>query len=271
MIYYFPLWQGSGSEDAIYHGAGFLRESLVDKYEFTDISPFEIGASPRVNEIENYEVICKNLGAFQKTLEKDKPEKVLTLGGDCSLEIIPISYANQRYGGTIKVFWFDAHADVNTPQSSPSGTLHGMPVRVLLGEGDRRLVSMISHPLEPEQLFYVGIRDLDADEEEYVCGSDIPAMWMSKNIDINEKMRSLSLMSYDNVYVHIDLDVVDPKELPDVRIGVTGGISKRDLLGAVAAVTEGRNIVGGSIVEYTGERKEDAEFVSGLLARLRAT
>ena len=66
--------------------------------------------------------------------ELAKPSRVFTVGGDCGVEVQPVSHASACYPG-LAVVWFDAHADLNCPSSSPSGHFHGMPVRTLLGEG----------------------------------------------------------------------------------------------------------------------------------------
>src|SRR5260370_10128057 len=93
-------------------------------------------------------------------LKKNNPRRIFPLGGDCGIDVVPISFLNKRYDGDLAVIWLDAHADANTPQSSPSKTFHGMALRTLLGEGVPQLAAASFSTLLPLQTFLAAVRDL---------------------------------------------------------------------------------------------------------------
>lgn len=270
MIYYFPLYQGSGNTDEIFQGAESLKKNLSTRYKFVEVKDFNRAISPLIYGVLNYDVLKENLSRLKEQLERDYPKRVFTLGGDCSLEIVPVSYLNQMYDGEITFLWFDAHGDINTPQTSPSGTLYGMPLRVLLGEGDKQLVNMVARTLVPAQIMYIGVRDLDDAEKKYINEHQIACTEPFSEVEARVQLDHIIDRCSKNIYMHIDLDVLDPGVFPDVNVPAEGGLTKATLLSAVSRLVKDRHVVGGSVVEYTGERKEDADFVGDLFARMKA-
>lgn len=103
----------------------------------------------------------------------------------------------------------DAHADLNTPESSPSKAFHGMPLRILLGEGNSAFVDLLFSNLEPAQICYVGLRDLDDPESEYIMQHNITTIADCLFEDVQDKIKH-----FKNVYIHLDLDVLDKSEPP---------------------------------------------------------
>ncbi|MGY0038106.1 arginase family protein [Pedobacter sp. NJ-S-72] len=98
---------------------------------------------------------------FKDIISEIHPTKISTIGGDCGIEIMPISYLNKIYNGNLSIIWIDAHADLNTPESSPSKTFHGMPLRTLLGDGNKQFKELLFSTIKPEQISFIGLRDLD--------------------------------------------------------------------------------------------------------------
>ena len=118
--------------------------------------------------VNGYAEVREQLRGALELLERAAPETLFTLGGDCSVELAPISYLNRRYPD-LGVVWFDAHADLQVPATSPSGDLQGMPLRLLLGEGEKNLKALLPSSLRPEQVLLAGVRALDPEEEEVVA------------------------------------------------------------------------------------------------------
>jgi arginase len=144
----------------------------------------------------------------------------LVLGGDHSISIGSISGAAREID--LGVLWFDAHGDFNTPQTSPSGNIHGMPLAHLLGHGDPRLLDIWGGGavLAPQDVVFIGLRSLDSDERRFVRDHDIRAFTM-KEIDkrgiaevAEEALRHLSHV--DRIHVSFDADVLDPDLAPGV-------------------------------------------------------
>lgn len=157
----------------------------------------------------------------------------LILGGDHSISIGSVTgSAHERRLGLI---WIDAHADFNTPETSPSGNIHGMPLAVLTGRGDARLTAIGTRiPLiHPEHVALVGVRDLDPLERMALRESGILTFTMY-DIDrhgiasIMEQAIDVITTNTDGFHVSFDMDVIDPHEAPGVGTSVPGGISYRE-------------------------------------------
>ncbi|MGH3734382.1 MAG: arginase family protein [Micromonosporaceae bacterium] len=132
-----PQWQGSGSDRArkLADGAAELAD-LVPAERRVTAPVSQLQGSPD-SDVRRLGVLVDNLAVVQDALA-GLDDTVITLGGDCGVELAPISAARTRYGDQLTVLWLDAHPDLNTPQSSPSGAFHGMVLRTLLGQGRRR-------------------------------------------------------------------------------------------------------------------------------------
>ena len=154
------------------------------------------------------------------------------LGGDHSISIGSIAAAAQR--GPVGLVWIDAHSDFNTPQTSPSGNIHGMPVAALVGEGAPPLLDIgtARPPLKPSEIVQIGIRDLDALERERLIGSGIHVFTMRHVDELGmavvarqalDRLRHLS-----RIHVSLDMDSLDPDEAPGVGTPVPGGLTYRE-------------------------------------------
>jgi arginase len=162
----------------------------------------------------------------------------LVLGGDHSIAagtVSGIAGFARRKGKKLGVLWIDAHGDINTPESSPSGNIHGMPLAALLGFGPRQLTAIggRSRKVAPENVALVGIRSLDAGEKSRLKQTGVQVHTMS-DIDrhgIHQVMtKALARVSdgTDLLHVSFDLDAVDPTLAPGVGTPVKGGLDYRE-------------------------------------------
>ena len=162
----------------------------------------------------------------------------LLMGGDHCLAIGSISAVARHCGATgkqLRVIWLDAHTDVNTEAISPSGNLHGMPVAALLGHGPKSLVGWSGAPaaITPEQIDFVGIRSVDADEKQAIHQLGLQVFDM-RHIDEHGMRTTMSEVLQDvhedtHLHVSFDLDCLDPMEAPGVGTGVRGGPTYREM------------------------------------------
>ena len=144
MKIYFPQWQGSGTGKHIEPGAKTVLDYCNDP-EFIEIPLSTIPAGTdgtQQHHINNYTAITEQLQRLKQKIAAAQPKTIQTIGGDCGLEIVPVSYLNQKYPN-LGVIWFDAHADINRPCDSASCNFHGMPLRTLLGEGRGKYVFFV--------------------------------------------------------------------------------------------------------------------------------
>ncbi|MFB6078716.1 MAG: arginase [Halarchaeum sp.] len=166
----------------------------------------------------------------------------LVLGGDHSIAIG--SLAGTARDADVGVVWFDAHGDFNTPETSPSGNVHGMPVAAALGRGSFAGLEWANAPgLREENVVYVGLRDIDGEERRAINESDVTAFTMS-DIDerginaVTEDALAAASEGVDGVHVSFDVDWLDPNEAPGVGTPVRGGATYREAHRALEAVAE---------------------------------
>ena len=181
--------------------------------------------------------VCRQLAEeTQQTL--DAGEQPLVIGGDHSIAMGTVSGVAAHFASkeqALGLIWFDAHGDMNLPDSSPSGNIHGMPLSHLLGYGDKDLSSILgAHPaVSAEHVVLMGIRDVDRDERQFIRDSGITVFTMR---DIDElgmsevSKRALEVVNKGTAGFHIsfDLDGCDPEVIPGTGTTVPGGVSYRE-------------------------------------------
>ncbi|MGO8735462.1 MAG: arginase [Terriglobia bacterium] len=183
----------------------------------------------------------------------------LSLGGDHSVAVgtqAGVSKFYQRRKQSIGCLWIDAHADMNTPESSPSGNVHGMPLAASLGHGPEALTKIFGYSpkIPPQRCVLIGARALDSRERRYVKKSGINVFTM-RAIDelgmrsVMEKSIALAGDGTAGFVVSFDVDVVDPDEAPGVGTPVRGGITYREAHLAMEMVSDSRKMVAFELVE----------------------
>lgn len=162
----------------------------------------------------------------------DKDVFPLVLGGDHSISMGSVAGVSSK--GRTGVLWIDAHADVNTPETSPSGNIHGMPLAHLLGVGDKRLLDIWggSNAINAKDLVFIGLRSVDDGEKTFLRERGITAFTMT---DIDKQgMATIveqaiaQLKDLDHVHLSFDADALDPSIAPGVGTPVPGGLSYRE-------------------------------------------
>ncbi|MBK8985302.1 MAG: arginase [Chloroflexi bacterium] len=199
----------------------------------------------------------------------------LFLGGDHSISMGTIAAAAQRQ--PVGVIWIDAHADFNTPQTSPSGNIHGMPMAALVGQGAPELVN-IGYPgpkLQPAQIVQIGIRDLDPEERDNLLHSGINVFTMRHLDELG--MAAVARQALDRLrhlprlHVSLDMDSLDPDEAAGVGTPVPGGLSYREAHLLMEILGDSGRVESLDIVEINpilDDRNKTAELAVELAASL---
>jgi len=201
---------------------------------------------------------CKALAEMvRKALDEDLIP--LVLGGDHSIAVGTTAGAAVHFGKKSKrigMIWLDAHGDMNTPETSPSGNVHGMPLAAIMGYGPPELVEIggVKPMVEPRNVVLVGIRELDSKERRLVKESGVHVFTMR---DVDERgMRevmaeALRFASDDTagVAVSLDMDFVDPSDAPGVGTPVRGGVTYREAHLAFEMIADSRLMVSLELVE----------------------
>jgi len=202
----------------------------------------------------------------------------LVLGGDHSIAIGTIAGLATHYNN-LGVIWYDAHADLNTPETSPSGNIHGMPLAVCIGLGDERLVKIggLSAKIKPENIIIIGARSVDPGERELIKKKGIRVYTMHE-IDrmgmtrvIEDTIAYLKERQVDGVHLSLDLDGLDPLYTPGVGTPVPGGITYRESHLAMEMLEEEEIITSAEFVEVNpilDERNRTADVAVALMGSL---
>ncbi len=201
---------------------------------------------------------CKGLAEMVlKTLDEDMIP--LVLGGDHSIAVGTVAGAAAHFNKTgkrIGVIWLDAHGDMNTPESSPSGNVHGMPLAAIMGYGPPELIDLagIKPMVEARNVVLVGIRDLDSKERRFAKESGVHVFTM-RDIDergMREVMAEALRFAGDDtagIAVSLDMDFVDPSDAPGVGTPVRGGVTYREAHLALEMIADSRSMVSFELVE----------------------
>ncbi len=218
------------------------------------------------------------------TLLANKTEKILdsggfplVLGGDHSIAIGTIAgvanYCNKK-NKKLGLIWVDAHGDLNTDKTTPSGNIHGMPLAASIGLGAVELTSIGGdyQKIDPKNVVMIAIRDLDEGEKAAIRKNNIPIFTM-EDIDkhgmaviITKAIKKLK--DVDFIHVSFDLDAIDPKECPGVGTPVKGGLDYREAHLIMETLSEHNRMHSLEIVETNpilDNRNQSAEFAVGLV------
>ena len=264
---FFPQWQGAGNI-RLYEGAKQLYASLPSKAPFVEV-PVSSAYSMAVTEnILNLSQVSHQLNYATDIISEHNPERIFTLGGDCGVEIAPISFLNKKHSG-IAVIWLDAHGDLNTPASSPSKTFHGMPLRSLLGQGNAHITSQLFATLVPRQIFLVGTRELDKPEQTFISQNGL-RIFSASSVDKCQNgplLSAIDAAGFRKIYIHLDLDVLEPTEFPDVACRTPGGISVGHLEQLLSELVNKFEVVGSSVLEFMPTKaRTEGRLVAASLA-----
>ena len=201
---------------------------------------------------------CKGLAEMvRKTLDEDMVP--LVLGGDHSIAIGTVAGAAAHFnkkGKRIGVIWLDAHGDMNTPESSPSGNVHGMPLATIMGYGPPELTDLagVKPMIEPRNVALVGIRELDSKERRFAKESGVHVFTM-RDVDergMREVMAEALRFAGDDtagIAVSLDMDFVDPSDAPGVGTPVRGGVTYREAHLALEMIADSHAMVSFELVE----------------------
>jgi arginase len=201
---------------------------------------------------------CKGLAEIVgKTLDEDF--EPLVLGGDHSIAVgttAGVAAHFHKKSRRIGVIWLDAHGDMNTPDSSPSGNVHGMPLASIMGYGPPELTDLagITPMVEPRSVALVGIRDLDSKERRLMKDTGVHVFTM-RDIDergMREVMAEALRFTTDDtagVAVSLDMDFVDPTDAPGVGTPVRGGVTYREAHLALEMIADSKSMVSFELVE----------------------
>lgn len=258
-----------------------FQESLEELgYEVTDLGnvrtpvPETVEKNGEAQRLGTIREVCSEIAGQTKEMVSDGMFPII-LGGDHSVSIGTVSGAAS--GGRTGVIWLDAHADFNTPETSPSGNVHGMPLATLTGRGHPDLVNIGGGgaKVRPEDVVIIGLRSVDREEQKLLGEAGVHVYTM-KEIDaygvarvVRQALEDLSRL--DHVHLSFDLDALDPEIAPGVGTPVRGGLSYREAHLIMELINEADIITSLDVVEVNpilDARNGTAELAVELVASL---
>lgn len=265
----FPQWQGSGPDNTLFHAAKALARACPD----LDFSPVPVPETQDLTtryDILGYDSILSQMKKASAIITEAQPGFILTIGGDCGIEPMPVSFLNKYYKGDFTLVWLDAHADLNTPRTSPSGHFHGMPLATLLGHGDSALCTTCYSTLLPEQIILAGVRTLDPGESDFIQSQDLTRLGIQEMEEDHTALAKAIIAKGNNpVYVHIDMDVLDPKAYPHIKHPEPKGLLPETLGAVLDKIKASCTLAGLGIMEFTLDAASENKVSPENLAMVR--
>ena len=264
--------------------AGVVERLEKLNYEIHDLGDIEIGRPSKDEDVSDGKLKYLKVvseASDKLALEVDRVIESnsfpLIFGGDHSIAIGTLAGISKHYKN-LGVIWYDAHGDLNTGETSPSGNIHGMPLAVSLGIGHPALINIAGYSpkVRPENIVIIGARSLDEGERKLIREKGIKVYTMHE-IDrlgmtkVMEEAVSYLKSKTDGVHLSLDLDGLDPSDAPGVGTPVLGGISYRESHLAMEILEESNIITSAEFVEVNpilDERNKTATVAVALMGSL---
>ncbi|GGH74419.1 arginase [Compostibacillus humi] len=228
--------------------------------------------------LNNLHAIVKTNEALASKVDEivKNNEFPLVFGGDHSISIGTLAGISQNYQN-LGVIWYDAHGDLNVPETSPSGNIHGMPLASSMGFGHELLTNIagFAPKVKPENVVMIGVRDLDQGEKVLIkkLGLKVYSMHEIDRLGMARVIEETIeyLKDKDGVHLSLDLDALDPTECPGVGTPVIGGVTYRESHLAMEMLAESNLITSAEFVEVNpilDEKNKTADVAATLMGSL---
>lgn len=245
-----PLWQGSVSARAmsLADGATAIQGDLPSAVTVAVEVPVEAGDSLGTG-VHRYSALRRVRERTEEALA-GAPDWALTIGGDCSVSVGAVAHASRRTGGDLAVLWLDAQPDLNTPESSPSGGFGGMTLRAIMGDGAEGLALGKETRVDAGRLVLGGIRAIDDEEQHFIDEQEVTVLTVDDLSDPAVVIGALEQTGAANVFVHVDLDVLDPSAIAGLSYPMPFGVDAGALAALLRAVSARFPLAGATIAGF---------------------
>lgn len=261
----YPQWQGGDiakwitevkdpeqASRGYYLGAhllDFLAPSTGQKTLTVPVST-EICNRVVTDGVLDRDAIAQQTRAALDILDIEKPDRIVTLGGECSVSVVPFTWLASKYPDDVAVIWIDAHPDITLP-GDVYPAYHAMAVTALMGDGDKKILSQLPAKIDPSKILFVGLRDWERDEikvrqNEYGIKHLTPEETVSGSEKVIEWLRNTGA---SNVVIHFDMDVLDPNEIIAAVGVVPNGMKIAEVVRVINDVAKEKNLVGLTVAE----------------------
>lgn len=256
-----PQWQGSPSSRAmrLAEGAEAIRADLPASATRVVEVPLEAGDAQGTGIARNSSLHLVRQRITETLAATDAP--AIVIGGDCAVSAAAVAHAASP---ELALVWFDAHPDLNSPATSPSGAYAGMVLASLIEEG----------VIDAGRVLVAGARSWDAAEETFAAEHGVATLPVEALADAEAVADAVVASGATRVYVHIDLDVLDPAEFAGLLEPMPFGVATTELVAAVRALVARVPLAGATIASFAPESAaaavDDSPTILRLIAALRS-
>lgn len=256
----YPDWLSGGLE-TYYFGANLLQHILPanPNQPLVKVEVARPDGQPRTIQdgIAGKNEVLSGIRAAQKVIEENRPQKIITIGGNCLVSQAPFDYLHGLYPDA-GIIWIDAHPDVSMAKDGYPNA-HAMVLGALLGKGEKSMVEMLKNPpFKPNELLYVGLQGLHDYQAQFLDELGVNHKIQTEKFLTGEEIATFT-EKFDHILVHLDIDVLNPQYFhstyfanPElVGDGSGGGKMRPDQLSQILqTISRSSDIVGFTVAEY---------------------
>lgn len=261
----YPQWQGASivplipevknPDDAsrgYFLGAQLLNFLAPDSGQETLTVPVSIELEDRqvTDGVLDRDIIVRQTRTALDMLRVSNPDKIVTLGGECSVSVVPFTYLAEKYDNDVAVIWIDAHPDITLPGDVYPG-YHAMAVTACMGYGDKRILEELPAKISPSKILLVGLRNWERDEikerQQQYGIKHLSPQDVAQNSDAIKSW--LKACGASKVVIHFDMDVLDPAEIIAAVGTDPDGMKMEEVIRVINDIAAEKELVGLTIAE----------------------
>lgn len=261
----YPQWQGASivplipevknPDDAsrgYFLGAQLLNFLAPDSGQETLTVPVSIELEDRqvTDGVLDRDIIVRQTRTALDMLRVSNPDKIVTLGGECSVSVVPFTYLAEKYDNDVAVIWIDAHPDITLPGDVYPG-YHAMAVTACMGYGDKRILEELPAKISPSKILLVGLRNWERDEikerQQQYGIKHLSPQDVAQNSDAIKSW--LKACGASKVVIHFDMDALDPAEIIAAVGTDPDGMKMEEVIRVINDIAAEKELVGLTIAE----------------------
>lgn len=261
----YPQWQGASivplipevknPDDAsrgYFLGAQLLNFLAPDSGQETLTVPVSIELEDRqvTDGVLDRDIIVRQTRTALDMLRVSNPDKIVTLGGECSVSVVPFTYLAEKYDNDVAVIWIDAHPDITLPGDVYPG-YHAMAVTACMGYGDKRILEELPAKISPSKILLVGLRNWERDEikerQQQYGIKHLSPQNVAQNSDAIKSW--LKACGASKVVIHFDMDALDPAEIIAAVGTDPDGMKMEEAIRVINDIAAEKELVGLTIAE----------------------
>lgn len=277
----YPQWQGASVVSLIpeikdsaeasrgyYLGAKLLDFLAPENGQKTLTVPVSLEMTDRkaVDGVIDRDVILQQNREALRLLRQNNPDRIVTLGGECAVSVVPFTYLADKYKDDAAVIWIDAHPDITLPGDVYAG-FHAMAVTALMGEGDKKIMAELPAKINPDKILLLGVRNWERDEiKERQRKYGLRHLTKEEIIRRPSAIREwLDASGVSKVMIHFDMDVLDPAEIVAAVGTDPEGMKIDEVVAVINEIAASKEVVGLTVAEAM---PRTAIRLKNMLARL---